>query len=45
MGSILRNNRRIFWEILNNGQKKGIIGTGLVDRKNKGGAHSDRIIM
>ena len=31
MGSILRNNRRMFWEILNRimGRKKRIIGTGL----------------
>ena len=32
MGSILRNNRRMFWEILNRiiGRKNRIIGTGLV---------------
>ena len=31
MGSILRNNRRMFWEIMNGiiGRKNGIIGTGL----------------
>ena len=32
MGSILRNNRRMFWEILNRiiGRKNRIIGTGLL---------------
>ena len=32
MGSILRNNRRMFWEILNRiiGRKNRIIGTGLI---------------
>ena len=29
MGSILRNNRRMFWEILNRIGRKKIIGTGL----------------
>ena len=35
MGSILRNNRRMFWEILNRimGRKKRIIGTGLNARR------------
>ena len=35
MGSILRNNRRMFWEILNRimGRKKRIIGTGLPPRR------------
>ena len=33
MGSILRNNRRMLWEILNRiiGRKNRIIGTGLVE--------------
>ena len=32
MGSTLRNNRRLFWEILNRiiGRKNRIIGTGLL---------------